>query len=73
MRGVVFGVLFIGVLENGLVLLNVSSTVTQMLTGLVLVIAAGLDVLEVRGAGSVTPRILDRADDASRTEREEAL
>jgi ribose transport system permease protein len=49
MRGVVFGLLFIGVIKNGLVLLNVPSAMTLMLTGLVLVLAAGLDVLEVRG------------------------
>jgi ribose transport system permease protein len=64
MRGVAFGLLFIGVIRNGLVLLNVPSTMTLMLTGLVLVLAAGLDKLEVhaearrpalKGAGEGEP------------------
>jgi ribose/xylose/arabinose/galactoside ABC-type transport system permease subunit len=43
--GVLFGVLFIGVLDNGLVLLNVGPYYVNIAVGGVLLIVAGLDVL----------------------------
>ena len=41
--GVLFGVLIIGILENGLILLNVSDYYQQIIIGLVLLIAVGFD------------------------------
>lgn len=49
MRGVFFGLLFLAVLKNGLILQNVPSALGAMLTGCVLVIAAVLDLLANRG------------------------
>jgi ribose/xylose/arabinose/galactoside ABC-type transport system permease subunit len=47
--GTVIGVLLIGVLTNGLVLLNVSSFVQQIIIGLVLVAAVAFDQFATRG------------------------
>lgn len=41
--GVLFGVLIIGVLENGMILLNVSDYYQQIILGLVLLVAVGFD------------------------------
>jgi ribose/xylose/arabinose/galactoside ABC-type transport system permease subunit/ABC-type branched-subunit amino acid transport system ATPase component len=46
--GVLMGVLFIGVLENGLLLVNVSAYLVPVAIGTALVLAAGLDVLYQR-------------------------
>lgn len=46
--GVLFGVLFIGVLDNGLVLLNVGPYYVNIAVGAVLLIVAGIDVLYQR-------------------------
>jgi ribose/xylose/arabinose/galactoside ABC-type transport system permease subunit/ABC-type branched-subunit amino acid transport system ATPase component len=43
--GVLMGVLFIGVLENGLLLVNVSAYLVNVAIGTALVLAAGLDVI----------------------------
>lgn len=58
MRGVFFGLLFIAILRNGLILENVPSALGSMLTGCVLVIAAALDAFATRGGG----RRLRRSD-----------
>ena len=47
--GTVIGVLLIGVLTNGLVLLNVSSFVQQVIIGLVLIAAVAFDQFATRG------------------------
>ena len=47
--GTVVGVLLIGVLTNGLVLLNVSSFVQQVIIGLVLIAAVAFDQFATRG------------------------
>lgn len=47
--GTVVGVLLIGVLQNGLVLLNVSSFVQQVVIGLVLIAAVAFDQFATRG------------------------
>jgi ribose transport system permease protein/inositol transport system permease protein len=47
--GTVVGVLLIGVLTNGLVLLNVSSFVQQIIIGLVLIAAVAFDQFATRG------------------------
>src|SRR5262249_49810347 len=46
--GVLFGVLFIGALSNGLILINVSPYFQQVAVGIALVLAAGLDILHQR-------------------------
>jgi ribose transport system permease protein len=46
--GVLFGVLFIGVLDNGLVLLNVGPYYVNIAVGGVLILVAGVDVLYQR-------------------------
>jgi ribose/xylose/arabinose/galactoside ABC-type transport system permease subunit len=46
--GVLFGVLFIGVLQNGLVLLNVGPYYVNIAVGAVLLLVAGIDVLYQR-------------------------
>lgn len=46
--GVLLGVAFLGVLQNGLTLINVSNATQQIVTGVVLVIAAGLDQVSQR-------------------------
>ena len=43
--GVLFGVLFVGVLDNGLILLNVGSYYVDIAVGFVLLVVAGVDVL----------------------------
>lgn len=45
---VALGVLLLGMLSNGLILMNVPTEASLMLTGLVLVVAAALDVLRAR-------------------------
>ncbi len=51
--GTVVGVLLIGVLTNGLVLLNVSSFVQQIIIGLVLIAAVAFDQFATRGRRQV--------------------
>jgi ribose transport system permease protein len=46
--GVLFGVLFIGVLDNGLILLNVGPYYVNIAVGAVLLLVAGIDVLYQR-------------------------
>ena len=46
--GVLYGVLFIGVLRNGIVLMNISPFAVDIAIGLALAFAAGLDVLSRR-------------------------
>lgn len=55
--GVLLGVLFLGVLQNGLTLENVPAATALMVKGAVLAIAAGLDRIAVRapGASSAPP------------------
>lgn len=45
---VVLGVWLLGMLANGLILMNVPTELSLMTTGLVLIVAAGLDVLRAR-------------------------
>lgn len=45
---VALGVWLLGMLSNGLILMNVPTEASLMITGLVLVLAAGLDVLRTR-------------------------
>lgn len=45
---VVLGVWLLGMLSNGLILMNVPTELSLMTTGIVLVVAAGLDVLRAR-------------------------
>ena len=63
LTGVLFGVLFIGVLENGLVLINISPFLKDVSVGIALAIAATLDVLQRRL--EVIPLDDDRADTAT--------
>ena len=51
--GVLLAVLFLGVLDNGLILLNVDQHLKEVIQGLALVLAAGLDVLGTRIAARV--------------------
>ena len=51
--GTVVGVLLIGVLRNGLVLLNVSSFVQQIVIGVILVAAVAFDQFATRGQQNV--------------------
>lgn len=48
MFGVVLGVAFLGVLQNGLLLLNVGTSGQKLATGAVLVIAAGLEEFGIK-------------------------
>lgn len=48
LTGVLFGVLFIGVLENGLVLINISPFLKDVAVGIALASAAALDVAQRR-------------------------
>jgi ribose transport system permease protein len=43
--GVLVGLLFVGVLDNGLIVINISPYVSDLAVGLALIFAAGLDVL----------------------------
>jgi ribose transport system permease protein len=52
--GVLLGVLFLGVLQNGLTLENVPAATALIVQGAVLVIAAGLDRIAVRGADAAS-------------------
>jgi len=60
--GVLLAVLFLGVLDNGLILLNVDQHLKEVIQGLALVLAAGLDVLGTRIAARVQAarRVADR-------------
>ncbi len=51
--GVLFGAILIGLLTNGMTLLNVSSYYQQIIKGLVLVFAIGLDVYKTRQQNKV--------------------
>lgn len=53
LTGVLLALVFLGVLENGLTLLNVSPFVQMVVRGLALVVAAGLDALSTRLTGRV--------------------
>jgi ribose transport system permease protein len=55
MVGVLLGVLFLGVLQNGLTLLNVTDFWQQVANGAALIVAAGLSVLSTR-AGQASGR-----------------
>ena len=46
--GALLGVAFLGVLQNGLVLLNASNSIQQIATGSALIVAAGLDEFGLR-------------------------
>jgi len=48
-----FGAILIGLLTNGMTLLNVSSYYQQIIKGLVLVFAIGLDVYKTRQQNKV--------------------
>ena len=48
MSGVLLGVLFLGVLQNGLTLLNTPTAVALMVKGIALAVAAGLDIASGR-------------------------
>jgi ribose transport system permease protein len=62
--GVFLGVIFLGVLQNGLTLEDVPSATAQMVKGAVLVVAAALDLIAVRsatsGTGVVAPLLAGR-------------
>lgn len=53
--GVLLGVLFLGVLQNGLTLENVPAATALLLKGVVLVIAAGLDRIAVSAPSGARP------------------
>ena len=55
--GVLFAVVLLGVVQNGLVLLNVSSFVQLVAQGALLVFAAGLDRLQAWYGGRATLRL----------------
>jgi ribose/xylose/arabinose/galactoside ABC-type transport system permease subunit len=63
--GVVLGVLFIGVLDDGLILINVGPYVADMAVGLVLAIAAGIDIIYQR-LERIPPPMTDEAPTNSR-------
>lgn len=67
LTGVFVAVLFLGALQNGLVLLNVQPFVQQLAQGLVLVVAAGLDVavLALGARGVRRRRVEQRLGDAA--------
>ena len=48
MSGVVAGVLIIGALTNGMILLNVSSYLQQVIKGIILAAAVGIDIVSKR-------------------------
>jgi ribose transport system permease protein len=49
--GTILGVLIIGVMRNGLVLLGVSPFVQELMIGLVIIIAVGIDKWSTRRTG----------------------
>lgn len=53
--GVLWGILFVGVLDNGLIVARVSPYIAQFAVGVALVFAAGLDVLYQRLDRAVIP------------------
>jgi ribose transport system permease protein len=63
--GVLWGILFIGVLQNGLLVVNVSPYLSQVAVGVALVFAAALDVLYQKLERVVIPEPAE--DDASAT------
>lgn len=71
--GVLLGVLFIGVLTNGLVVLNISPFVTNVAIGAALIFAAGVDQAYLRldraGGGAMEPA-RDPQEDRPAAERE---
>jgi ribose transport system permease protein len=66
--GIFLGVLFLGILQNGLTLENVPGSAALMVKGGVLVVAAGLDRIAVRGPSDrlVLPTAEDRELQAER-------
>jgi ribose transport system permease protein len=62
--GVLLGVLFLGVLQNGLTLENVPAATALMLKGVVLVLAAGLDRIAVGAPGASRAPVEADADAA---------
>src|SRR5581483_6049812 len=68
--GVLFGVFFVGVLNNGLVLMNVGPYYANLAVGIVLVLAAGADAFYQRRERMPGPVVEDRAH--SRSESAEA-
>jgi ribose/xylose/arabinose/galactoside ABC-type transport system permease subunit len=57
--GVLWGVLFIGVLDNGLLVARVSPYIAQFAVGVALVFAAGLDVLYQRLDRAIVPEPIE--------------
>jgi ribose transport system permease protein len=54
MVGVLLGVLFLGVLQNGLTLLNVTDFWQQVANGAALIVAAGLSVLSTKASTAMS-------------------
>jgi ribose transport system permease protein len=54
--GTAVGVLFIGTLQNGLAIAGVSSFWQQVVTGVILIVAVGIDRLQQRGGRITWPR-----------------
>jgi len=61
--GVFLGVVFLGILQNGLTLENVPTATASMIKGMVLVVAAGLDRIAMRSPN--VPRAPTRSESAS--------
>ena len=59
--GVLFGVLFVGVLDDGLILLNVGPYYSDLAVGAVLIAAAASDAMYVRTGGAAGHRRAGRA------------
>ena len=55
-RGVVLGVLFLAVLQNGLTLMNVAAAAAGIVQGLALVVAAGLDLATQKAESRIKGR-----------------
>jgi ribose/xylose/arabinose/galactoside ABC-type transport system permease subunit len=55
-RGVVLGVLFLAILQNGLTLLNVQAAVAAFIKGIALVVAATLDRATLKAMFAVKGR-----------------
>lgn len=70
--GVLLGVLFLGILQNGLTLKNVPAATAMMIKGLVLAIAAGLDRLTVVAPRSRAARGTPPKPDSGRASTAEA-
>ena len=60
--GTIFGVLIIGVMRNGLVLMGFSPFVQELMIGLVIIIAVGIDKWSTPHAGSLAQNCPTRED-----------